>query len=61
MIEDFLQQTMNSNDIFILASYAATALVLAVMALSSWRSKKQAEHNLRALEGQLRDLSEKQK
>lgn len=60
MMEEFMQQILQSNDIYILSSYVATALVLVIMALSSWRSKKKDEKDLRILEEQLSDLSGKQ-
>ncbi len=60
MMEEFMQQILQSNDIYILSSYVATALVLVIMALSSWRSKKKDEKDLRILEKQLSDLSGKQ-
>ncbi|MCF6216114.1 MAG: heme exporter protein CcmD [Emcibacter sp.] len=60
MIEEFMQQILQSNDIYILSSYVAAALVLVIMALSSWRSKKKDENDLRILEKQLNNLSEKQ-
>ena len=60
MMAEFMQQILHSNDIYILSSYVATALVLVIMALSSWRSKKKDENDLRMLEKQLSDLSGKQ-
>ncbi len=60
MTAEFFRQMLNSNDIYILFSYIAGIIILAALAMASWRAKKQDETDLRRLEKQLRDLSEKQ-
>ncbi len=60
MTSAFFHQMFNSNDIYILCSYIAGVIVLAALAMASWRAKKQDETDLRKLERQMRDLSEKQ-
>ncbi len=50
----------NANDIYILSSYLAGAVVLVGLALASWRAKRQDENALRTLEKQVRELSDKQ-
>lgn len=51
---------MGHNDIYILFSYLAAAVILVGLAVASWQSKKQDENDLRKLEEQMRELSEKQ-
>ena len=51
---------MDPNDIYILSSYSAGAVVLIGLAIASWRAKRQDENDLRTLEKQVRELSEKQ-
>ncbi len=60
MTSEFFRQILNSNDIYILCSYIAGVIVLVALAMASWRAKKQDETDLRKLEKQMRDLSEKQ-
>ncbi|MCK5425614.1 MAG: heme exporter protein CcmD [Emcibacter sp.] len=50
----------NANDIYILSSYIAGAVVLIGLGWASWWAKRQDENNLRVLEKQLRELSDKQ-
>lgn len=50
---------MAPNDIYILSSYIAGAVVLVGLAVTSWRAKRQDEGDLRTLEKQLRELSER--
>lgn len=51
---------MEPNDIYILSSYIAGAVVLIGLGWISWWAKRQDENNLRVLEKQLRELSDKQ-
>lgn len=51
---------MEANDIYILSSYVAGAIVLIGLALASWLAKRQDENNLRILEKQVRELSDRQ-
>ncbi len=60
MTSEFFRQMLNSNDIYILCSYIAGVIILAALAMVSWRARKQDETDLRKLEKQMRDLSEKQ-
>jgi len=50
----------NANDIYILVSYLAGALVLIGLALVTWRGKKKDENDLRKLEEKIQNLSDKQ-
>ena len=50
----------NANDIYILSSYGAGVVVLIGLFVTSWRTKKKDESDLRTLEKRLRDLSDKQ-
>ncbi len=50
---------MAPNEIYIVSSYVAGAIVLIGLAVASWRAKKQDENDLRELEKQLRELSDK--
>lgn len=49
----------NANDIYILSSYIAGAVVLIGLGWTSWRAKRQDENNLRVLEKHMRELSDK--
>jgi len=60
MITEFLQQTLQPNDIFILSSYGAAVVVMIALAAASWQSKKHAENDLRRLKQQISELLEKQ-
>ncbi len=51
---------MGPYDIYIWPSYIVTAVVLCGLAVISWRSKKKDEQNLRRLEQQMRELSDKE-
>lgn len=51
---------MDPNDIYILSSYAAGAMVLVGLALVSWRAKKQDENDLRKLEKHAQEQADKQ-
>lgn len=50
----------NANDIYILSSYTAGLIVIVGLTVVSWQAKRQDENDLRALEKQMRELSDKQ-
>jgi len=50
---------MAPNDIYILLSYGAGAIVLVLLGLVSWLARNRDQRDLRKLEQQMRDLSEK--
>ncbi len=52
-------ESLSNNDIYILCSYLATVVVLIAVASFSWRAKKNNENDLRKLEQQIQELSEK--
>ncbi len=51
---------MEGNDVFLLFSYIASAVVLIALFVTSLWTKKKDEATLRKLEDQIRDLTDRQ-